>query len=213
MLSDQRIDDPAVGAQIMRTCGQTSAVDDLVSQGQAAVPLLDYTFADGCQLPQTTSPEVIAVMLRMLRARPGHRIVEVGTGSGYSTALLAHIAGPSGQVTSIDVDPELIERAAGLLNRHGSARVSLVCADGRHGWPPAAPYDRLIAWGSSPAIPAAWPQQVVPGGLIVAPTRQNAIGLVTAYQVARGGSLRQLQQIQAGFVPLTSEPFRPWEQE
>jgi protein-L-isoaspartate(D-aspartate) O-methyltransferase len=196
------------------SAGQTSAVGELLAEAVAAVPRMEYMFADGRQLPQTTRPELIVTMLRMLDLRPGQRVLEVGTGSGYSTALLAHVVGPGGQVTSVEVDTEVAGRARELLGRRGIGWVDVVCADGRSGWLPAAPFDRLVAWASSPeVIPAAWVRQVVPGGMIVAPLRRNRASLVAALEVGHGGSLRQVQQIRAGFVPLTAEPYRPWEWE
>lgn len=187
---------------------------DLVSKAQAAVPQLEYMFAAGRQLPQTTRPDLIAAMLRLLHARRSHRILEIGTGSGYSTALLAQLTGRTGRVTSLDIDPELISRAAHLLHRHGYVWVSVACADGRDGWLADAPYDRLVAWASSPeTIPTPWLPQMTPGGVIVAPVRRGTTGLVLALQVDKNGALTQTREIEAGFVPLTSEPFRPWERQ
>ena len=185
---------------------------DLLRKALTAVPLLEYMLAAGRQLPQTTSPEVITAMLRLLDARRGHRILEIGTGSGYSTALLAHMTGPTGRVTSLDIDPELTSRAADLLRRHAYSWVSVACADGRGGWPAAAPYDRIVAWASSPeTIPVPWPDHMTAGGVIVAPVQRAGAGLVVALHVDKNGVIKETHAIQAGFIPLTSEPFRPWE--
>jgi protein-L-isoaspartate(D-aspartate) O-methyltransferase len=82
--------------------------------------------ADGRQLPQTSTPELIATMLRLLDVQPGQRVLEVGTGSGYSTALLAHLVGAGGQVISLDVDPTWSRAHVGCspwtTARHGPPR-------------------------------------------------------------------------------------------
>jgi protein-L-isoaspartate(D-aspartate) O-methyltransferase len=115
-------------------------------------------------------------------------------------------------VTSLDIDPEPADRARDLLRQHGNSWVSVVCADGRGGWPPAAPYQRLVAWAcSSGTIPDAWARQVLPGGVIVAPIRRGTTEVVAALQVEDDGALQQTGEIPGGFIPLTSEPFRPWE--
>jgi protein-L-isoaspartate(D-aspartate) O-methyltransferase len=123
----------------------------------------------GKQLPQTSSPEIIACVLRLLDVRKDARVLEIGTGSGYSTALLAELTGPHGTVVSIDVDPELTRRAKALLAKEGYENVILITADGRQGWPTTAPYDCMVAWGSVTDIPQTWCHQTRPGGVLVVP--------------------------------------------
>jgi protein-L-isoaspartate O-methyltransferase len=88
-------------------------------------------------------------MLRLLDVQAGHRVLEVGTGSGYSTALLAHLVGPCGRVSSVDIDPDLVARAGRLLGMDGHSNVTVVHADGRLGHRPGAPYDRVVAWAQA----------------------------------------------------------------
>ena len=92
--------------------------------------------ADGTPLPQTSAPGIITALLRLLDVRPGDRVLEIGTGSGYTTAVLASLVGDSGHVTSIDVNPTLTARARALID---AASVVLVSSDGAYGHPPAAP--------------------------------------------------------------------------
>jgi protein-L-isoaspartate(D-aspartate) O-methyltransferase len=139
---------------------------------------------DGTQLPQTTRPELVHEMLEQLRVEPGQRVLEIGTGSGYSTALLCDLVGRDGLVVSLDVDPEMVERAAALLADDGLVQAEVVLADGRDGWPAGAPYDRVIAWGAIEELPDAWVAQA-PDGVIVAP--------------------------RDGFIPLNEVPLKPWE--
>ncbi|MCB5907394.1 methyltransferase domain-containing protein [Streptomyces pinistramenti] len=119
------------------------------------------------RLPTSSSsmPTIMLEMLGLLQAESGHRVLELGTGTGWNAAWLAHRIG-SGAVTSVDVDPALVAaarancRAAGLSPR-------IVCGRGEQGRPDGAPYDRLIATYTTP-IPYAWVEQV-PAGRIVAP--------------------------------------------
>jgi protein-L-isoaspartate(D-aspartate) O-methyltransferase len=126
--------------------------------------------SDGTQLPQTSRPELIAEMLGLLDVLEGNHVLEAGTGSGYSTALLSKLVGDHGSVVSLDIDEEMVDRAARLLREDGLENVRVLLGDGRAGYPPGAPYDRLVAWASSQAgVPPSWLEQVVADGLIVAP--------------------------------------------
>lgn len=124
--------------------------------------------ADGTPLPQTSAPGIITALLRLLDVRPGDRVLEIGTGSGYTTAVLASLVGDSGHVTSIDVNPTLTARARALID---AASVVLVSSDGAYGHPPAAPFDRVIAWATPTVIPKAWTDQTRHGGRIVTPVK------------------------------------------
>ncbi|MGH3826252.1 MAG: methyltransferase domain-containing protein, partial [Pseudonocardiaceae bacterium] len=126
----------------------------------------------------STQPRLMAWMLHALDARPGMRVLEVGTGTGYNAALLAHLLGPD-CVVSIDVDEAVTERARRALATAGY-RPRVEVADGAEGFPPAAPYDRVIATCSFPQVPAAWAEQTKPGGKIVTHlyTEFDAGGLV-----------------------------------
>lgn len=186
-------------------------MDDLLTAAMAAVDEQRYMFEPGrAQLPQTTRPELVARVLRMLDAEPGQRILEVGTGSGYSTALLSYIVGNDGQVVSLDVDPTVTDRAQRLLDRDDRGNVLVLQADGRFGHAAGAPYDRLVAWAAAVVVPPVWVEQVRPGGVIVSPLRRDP-PIVVRLTVLPGGSLREEAAIRTGFTPLTPEPFRPWE--
>lgn len=99
----------------------------------------------------------------------GHKVLEIGTGTGYTAALLAHRLGED-LVTSVEVDPVLTEHARANLNAAGYAP-TVVCADGTFGWPGTAPYDRIISTAAVIAgcLPYAWIEQTRPGGLILTP--------------------------------------------
>jgi protein-L-isoaspartate(D-aspartate) O-methyltransferase len=116
---------------------------------------------------QTISqPFVVALMLQELDVQPHHRILEIGAGSGYQTALLARLAA---QVYAIERIDQLAERALTALGMLNVSNVTLRAADGSLGWPEEAPFDRIICGAGAPDVPSPWAQQLVDGGRIVLP--------------------------------------------
>lgn len=116
-------------------------------------------------LSSSTQPGLMTRMLETLDVRDGNRVIEVGTGTGYNAALLAHRLGDE-HVFSIDVEPELVETARDRLARIGY-HPTLIAADGAAGLPEHAPFDRIIATCAVPAVPWAWVDQTRPGGIIL----------------------------------------------
>src|SRR6266705_6669524 len=120
-------------------------------------------------LGQTISaPSMIAIMLEEARLRPGERVLEIGTGSGYHAALVAHIVGPQ-NVVSIERIPRLAEWGRSNLARAGYGGVAVVVGDGSLGYPERAPYDCILATAGAPEIPEPWRHQLSSRGRIVAP--------------------------------------------
>ncbi|MEU7107701.1 methyltransferase domain-containing protein [Streptomyces sp. NPDC046215] len=115
----------------------------------------------------SSMPSLVMSMLGDLQVQPGHKVLEIGTGTGWNAALLAHRAGP-GRVTTIEVDPTVAETARHALQQAGAA-VTVIHGDGLHGHPPAAPYDRLIATCGLRTIPYTWVEQMRPGGVLLIP--------------------------------------------
>jgi protein-L-isoaspartate(D-aspartate) O-methyltransferase len=105
-------------------------------------------------------------MVQQLQVRPHHRILDIGAGSGYQTAILARMAGHVYAVERLD---ELAQQAAARLAELGITNVSFAVQDGSGGWAEEAPFDGLIAGAAAPTIPAIWQDQIVDGGRIVAP--------------------------------------------
>ncbi len=113
----------------------------------------------------TMSPTVEARLLQALNIKPTDKILEVGTGSAYLTALLAK----SGrQVVSVDIYPEFIDEAGIKLDRQAIHNVSLECGNGAHGWPQSAPYDVIVLTGSVPALEGDIKRQLDLGGRLFA---------------------------------------------
>ncbi|MFD5985927.1 methyltransferase domain-containing protein [Streptomyces cyaneofuscatus] len=114
-----------------------------------------------------SAPSIVFRMLDMLDVRPGHRVLEIGTGTGWNAGLLAHRLGP-GLVTTIEVDPALAAQAGGCLERLG-VDVQVIQGDGACGHAAGGPYDRIIATCSVRAVPPAWVAQTAPSGVVLVP--------------------------------------------
>jgi protein-L-isoaspartate(D-aspartate) O-methyltransferase len=171
-----------------------------------------YTrYKDGSLVHQTSAPTIIEQMLRMLRPHQGDHILEVGTGSGYSTALLSHIVGETGAITSIDVDATMVERARLLLQQDGCTNVRILLGDGRIGQPDRAPYDRIIAWASAESdVPLSLIDQLASNGIVVCPLREAARSWIAALRKNQTGGLEEIERLLGGFIPMTDKPMYPW---
>ncbi len=134
-----------------------------------------------------SSPVIVAVMLGALDAHPGHRVLEIGTGTGYNAALLAHRLGAK-QVTSIEVDPDVAARARVALAQTGYGKICTITGDGALGYPSAAPYDRVIATAAVHKIPYPWVGQTRSGGRILLPWANSYTGALVALTVDEHGN-------------------------
>ncbi|MBI2624586.1 protein-L-isoaspartate O-methyltransferase [Candidatus Parcubacteria bacterium] len=125
---------------------------------------------------QTISqPLTVAFMLEELRPRFGEKVLDIGFGSGWQTALLAHIVGAEGTVCAIERILDLAAWGRANVERAGFKNVRFLVRDGFDGWPEAAPFDRLIAAARLAEIPRAWLGQVRIGGRIVAPVGDSIV--------------------------------------
>jgi protein-L-isoaspartate(D-aspartate) O-methyltransferase len=174
---------------------------------EAFVPELLRTAADDDRpLPighgQTISqPFVVAYMTERLHLAGTERVLEVGTGSGYQTALLALLAE---EVFSIEIIPALADRAREVLGRLGLANVRLRTGDGSLGWPEEAPFDRVMVTAAAERVPSALVAQLAPGGRMVIPVGPSPEAQVLR-QVDRGddGATVETDLLGVRFVPLT----------
>lgn len=128
---------------------------------------------------QTISqPLVVAFMLELLDLKPGEKILEIGTGSGWKTMLIANLIGESGKIFSIERIRELYDIAKLNTDKYKDlkeGRVDLLLGDGAKGYKEKAPYDKIIAAASAEEIPVAWKEQLKIGGRIVAPIKESII--------------------------------------
>ena len=141
----------------------------------------------GQPISSSSQPAIMAIMLDQLDLAPGLRVLEIGAGTGYNAALISHVVGPTGQVTSVDIDPDLAEAARAHLARAGFGEVVVACADGAWGYPERAPYDRIIATVGVSDLAAAWLGQAGPQARIVVPLDVRGTQLSVAFERAGPG--------------------------
>lgn len=150
---------------------------------------------------QTISqPEVVAFMLELLEPAPGNKILDVGSGSGWTSALLAEIVGPEGKVIAIEIIPELMEFGKRNVAKYNFP-VQFICADGSKGYKKEAPYDRILASASAEKIPLAWREQLKVGGIIVAPVGNSIWRIVKKFSPG-GFVFEEIEYPGFVFVPL-----------
>jgi protein-L-isoaspartate(D-aspartate) O-methyltransferase len=148
---------------------------------------------------QTISqPTVHARSLQELRLSGGERVLEIGTGSGYQTALLAQLAG---QVFSIERDAALLDRAREILAGLGVRNISLLLGDGTLGWRDYAPYDGIVVGAAAPDVPPSFVEQLAEGGRLVIPVGTREEQVLCVYTKREGGlDRREVGPVR--FVPL-----------
>jgi protein-L-isoaspartate(D-aspartate) O-methyltransferase len=156
---------------------------------------------------QTISqPYIVAYMTEVLGVRDSHRVLEIGTGSAYQTAVLARLAR---QVWTIEIVPELAAPATELLRSLGLDNVHVRLGDGHYGWPEQAPFDRIMATAAPDEIPAALVEQLAVGGRLVIPVgSQGGPQWMMVVEKSSSGVVQE-RTIPVQFVPLTRHRLRP----
>ncbi len=149
---------------------------------------------------QTISqPYIVALMTQALDLAGAERVLEIGTGSGYQTAVLARLAG---EVYTVEVHAALQARARRILDDLGLANVRYRVGDGRGGWPEEAPFDRLLCAAAAEEVPPAWIDQLADGGILVTPIGGGFSQTLTRIE-KRDGEVRRHDFCPCRFVPLT----------
>lgn len=191
-----RIRSPAVEQAFRAVPRHLFLPDSTLTEAYAdeAVPT---RFADGAATSSASQPSMMAIMLEQLDLRPGHRVLEIGAGTGYNAALIATIVGDGGAVTAVDIDQDLVDGAAGHLTAAGphlaaagAGPIRLVCGDGALGHPDDAPYDRIVLTVGSDDVRPEWVAQLAPGGRLLLPLALRGSQLSVALDLGPDGLLR-----------------------
>jgi protein-L-isoaspartate(D-aspartate) O-methyltransferase len=167
--------------------------------------VITHTFPDGTHLSCASDPTIVAAMLDALDVHPGQRIMEIGAGTGYNAALLATLAGPTGEVTTVDINPDVTAAARRNLDTTGYTHVRVITGDGADGAPEHGPYDRIIVTVGAWDIPHTWWDQLVPGGRLVLPLRWRGTTRAVAF-TKRADHWESDWVFLCGFVPMVGQP-------
>jgi len=149
---------------------------------------------------QTISqPYIVARMTELLELAPHHSVLEIGTGTGYQTALLAVLAR---RVYSLERIAELAQQAIPRIRQLGFENVKIQVFDGSVGWSEWAPYDRILVAAGAPRVPEPLLEQLAPGGSLLIPEGQRLAQRLVLYRKSARGELRRKEGEEVGFVPL-----------
>ena len=172
-----------------------------VGEAQAEFAFADRALPIDCG--QTISqPYMVAAMTEALEVRPDHKVLEIGTGSGYQAAILAHLAK---SVISIERYRTLADEARARLAELGLANVTVLVGDGTEGARDYAPFDRIIVTAAAPKIPKALIEQLAPGGILLAPLGpRDGVQMLTRLEKRPGGELKTEELMAVRFVPLVA---------
>lgn len=157
---------------------------------------------------QTISqPYIVAIMTELLEIEPGDKVLEIGTGSGYQAAVLAHL---TPNVYTIEILEPLAERAASVFEEQGYKGIKTRHADGYFGWPEEGPFDAIIVTCSAGHLPPPLWEQLAPGGKIVIPIGgTHAVQRLVLMEKTEDGKRKSQTVMNVVFVPMTGEAQRP----
>ncbi len=195
MIKDQiagrGVKDARVLAAMDKVCRHCFVTEDMVSRAYEDYPL---PLAAGQTISQ---PYIVALMSELLALAGGERVLEIGTGSGYQTAVLAELAK---EVYTVELNLDLAAGAQAKLAKLGYTNINFRAADGRAGWPEHGPYDAIMATCAAAELPPALPEQLKPGGRLVIPLGDEPQRL-TLFTKKPGG-LERADLCQVRFVPM-----------
>lgn len=197
MIKDQiesrGVRDARVLAAMDKVCRHCFVTEDMVSRAYEDYPL---PLACGQTISQ---PYIVALMSELLALKGGERVLEIGTGSGYQTAVLAELAA---EVYTVELAPELAAAAQEKLAKLGYSNIKFRTGDGARGWAESAPYDAVIVTCAPAEVPQALLEQLKPGGRLAVPVGTEPQDLLLLTRTASGADRRRVCQVR--FVPMRS---------
>jgi protein-L-isoaspartate(D-aspartate) O-methyltransferase len=175
---------------------------ELVPADQKAIAYANRPLPIG--LGQTISqPFIVALMTDLMEVKPGDRVLEIGTGSGYQAAVLAELAAT---VYTVEIVESLAREAAGRLNQLGYRNVVAKVGDGYLGWPEHAPFDAIMVTAAPREVPQPLIEQLKPGGRLVVPVGRQAAGqALLLIEKKSDGTVMRRYILAVSFVPLTDK--------
>jgi protein-L-isoaspartate(D-aspartate) O-methyltransferase len=155
---------------------------------------------DGTAISSVSAPQVQAYMMEAAGITPGMNILEYG-GGGANAAMLAELVGDSGQVTTVDIDSDVTERAARVLAETGYSRVKVILADAEEGVPSPNGYDRIMVTFGAYDVPPAWTSQLAENGRLLVPLQLRGLSRTIAFEKADDHLVSYTSKL-FGFVPV-----------
>ena len=206
------ISSPAVEAAFLQTLRHLFAPDGTSLEEAYADKALSVADPSGNVISSLSQPLVVAIMLELLKLEPGQRVLEIGLGSGYNTALMAAMVGETGWVTGIDIEAWLVERAKSNLTKVGLANVTAVFDDGANGYLSNAPYDRIMITAGVWEFPQAWLDQLSPTGRVLLPLNMGGASTLLLRLEKVDNRLEGAVAGMMNFISMRGQTARPEEE-
>ena len=175
-----------------------------VEEGLRNRAYADYPLSIG-EGQTISQPYIVALMTQWLSPKPGEKVLEIGTGSGYQAAILAELGA---KVFTIEIRPTLAQKAAALLKRLGYTQVSVKAGDGYFGWKENAPFDAIIITCAANHIPPSLIEQLKEGGKLIVPLGETTFHQTLTLITRVKGDLKVREITGVRFVPMTGEAER-----
>lgn len=163
----------------------------------------------GLLTSSSSQPTMMAIMLNQLQLKSGDNVLEIGTATGYNAAIMKHIVGDDGTITSIEIDADLARQAKENLQRNQIKDVHVVHADGALGYAPRASYNHILATVGVWDIPAAWINQLKPNGSLVVPIVIDGIQVSATFILQTDGTALSVDNRPCSFVYLRGQHAGP----
>lgn len=161
-------------------------------------------YRDEKYISTISQPSFVMLMIDMLELKPGHKVLELGAGSGWNAALMSEIVGPTGKVVSVEIIPSLAQETKENLGTLGIGNVEIISGDGATGYPSEAPYDRGIFTAGATDLPKAFHEQIKTGGKLLLVLKTHSIDLLLLL-VKKEDHFEEVSRLSCSFVPMKGQ--------